>query len=172
MWIKIECVILGLISGALPVLAQDAATQPGLEYPQSIFDSDTCCWRELSAAGSYVLAADLIKAYLRYHDQVENRHSLQWHLGQMLAMGDQYKEATKQFKKTYSVLYSWFGGADGKAWYLYAKGTVAFLERDKKKFIRLMEKWPPQSIPDRNFDMLQTLLEHWELSYREASAYR
>lgn len=169
MWIKIQCVLLILISGVLPVPAQDAATQPGLEYPQSIFDSDTCCWRELSAAGCYVQAADLIKAYLRYHSHVENRHSLQWHLGQMLAMADQYKEATRQFKKTYSVFYSWFGGADGRAWYLYAKGTVAFLERDKKKFIRLMERWPPQSLPDKNFDMLQTLLEHWELSYRETS---
>ena len=169
MWIKIECVLLGLISGVLPVLAQDAATQPGLEYPQSIFDSDTCCWRELSAAGSYAQAADLIKAYLRYYDHIENSHSLQWHLGQMLAMANQYKEATKQFKKTYSIFYGWFGGADGRAWYLYAKGTVAFLERDKKKFIRLMEKWPEESLREKNYVMMQTLLRHWELSYREAS---
>lgn len=148
---------------------QDAMAQSSLDYPQSIFDSDTCCWRELSAAGSYVQAAELINAYLRYHHPIDNRHSLQWHLGQMLAMGDQYKEAKTQFKKTYSVFYSWFGGADGKAWYLYAKGTVAFLERDQKEFVRLMEKWPEESREDKNYAMMQSLLGHWELSYREAS---
>ncbi len=172
MRIKILHIILILISGVLPVVMQNTTAQSCLEYPQSTFDNDTCCWRELSAAGSYVQAADMIKAYLRYHGQVENRHSLQWHLGQMLAMGDQYKEATKQFKKTYSVFYSWFGGADGKAWYLYAKGTVAFLERDQKEFVRLMEKWPEESLNDKNYAMMQALLGHWELSYREASLFK
>lgn len=151
---------------------QGVMAQSSLDYPQSTFDSDTCCWRELSAEGSYAQAAGLINAYLRHHHPIDNRHSLQWHLGQMLAMGDQYKEATKQFKRTYSVFYSWFGGADGKAWYLYAKGTVAFLERDKKKFIRLIEKWPEESREDKNYAMMQALLGHWELSYREASTYR
>ena len=172
MRIKILHIISILISGVLPVVMQDAMAQSSLDYPQSIFDSDTCCWRELSAAGSYAQAAQLINAYLLYHDHVENRHSLQWHLGQMLAMGDQYNEAKKQFRKTYSVFYSWFGGEDGKAWYLYAKGTVAFLERDQKEFVRLMEKWPEENLDDKNYAMMQTLLGHWGLSYREASTYR
>jgi hypothetical protein len=156
-------------SGVLSALAQNKTTLQYLDYPQSIFDSDTCCWRLMSANDSYAEAADLMKTYLRYHRRVENRMSLHWHLGQMLAMADQYKEAKTYFKKTYNGFYTWFGGTDGRAWYYYAKGTVAFLDSDKEKFIRLLAKWPRDSLAEKNYDRMQDLLLHWELTYKEAS---
>lgn len=168
MIIKIKLIILISFYSALSLLAQNATCLRYLDYPQSIFDSDTCCWRLMSANDSYTEAADLIKTYLRNHQHIENRHSLHWHLAQMLAMADQYKEAKANFKKTYNVFYTWVGGTDGKAWYYYAKGTVAFLDRDKEKFIRLLSKWPSDSLSEKNYDRMQDLLLHWELTYREA----
>ena len=168
MIIIIRLLILISFSGVLPLLAQSKSSLRYLDYPQSIFDMDTCCWRVLTANEAYAEAAKMIEGYLLQHQPIENPLSLHWHLGQMLAMADQYKEAKVHFKKTYNVLYSWFGGSDGKAWYYYAKGTVAFLDRDKEKFIRLLAKWPSDSLHEKNYNRMQELLFYWELTYREA----
>ena len=134
-------------------------------YPQEIFDSDTCCWRMLGADKKYLDASELIKEYLLKSKNISNRHSLHWHLGQMLAKAGNTKEAKHYFKKTYNIFYRWFGGPDGREWYYYAKGTVAFLDRDKNELIRILNKWPEEYRMDKNYLMLKTLLEGWEKSY-------
>ncbi|MES2487772.1 MAG: hypothetical protein V4581_17730 [Bacteroidota bacterium] len=51
------------------------AQNPQLAYPQTAFDSDTCCWRKLAAAEHYQEAGQLIVSYLKHSPQEINKHS-------------------------------------------------------------------------------------------------
>lgn len=144
---------------------QSSVAEEYADYPQAAFDNDTCCWRLLAADEKYLDAAELIKMYLHSSTNISNKHSLHWHLGQMLAKAGQLKEAKHYFKKTYTIFYRWFGGPDGRAWYLYAKGSVAFLDRDKKELIQILNKWPEENRMDKNYLMLHALFENWEKPY-------
>jgi hypothetical protein len=78
----------------------------------------------------------------------------------MYAMAGDYRTARKYFKKTYSVFNNWFGGDDGKAWYYYAKGTVAFIDDDKDKLDTIIKKWASHLPMDINYTALLQLQAH------------
>lgn len=147
---------------------QNTGNQTELNYPQRIFDSDTCCWRKLSAENKYSEAGNLVVSYLKSGKGNTNTHSLKWHAGQLFAMAGNNDVAKKYFKKTYSVLYKWFGGEDGKTWYYYAKGTIAFIDKDKPKLENIIKKWSSEYPKDKNFDVLKNLLNNWGRSYKDA----
>lgn len=111
----------------------------------------------------------LIVQYLEYHPSIRNRHALHWHAGQLYAMAGDGKQARKYFKKTYSLFYRWFGGEDGKAWYYYARGNVAFVNRDKRTLERMLRLWQKKIPPDKNYRKLQGMLDRWHLGYEEAN---
>ena len=139
------------------------------EYEQAVFDSDTCCWRKLADEGRYNEGGQLILSYLDISQKITNPHALKWHAGQMFALAGNNRQAIKWFEKTYSIFYKWFGGQDGKAWYYYAKGTVAFLKRDKATLQKIIGHWDKQLPKDINYTSLTTLLEKWDKTYREAT---
>jgi hypothetical protein len=66
----------------------------GNRLPQNKFDSDTCCWRKFAKTGEYQKAADLIVDYLE-NGKPQNRHSLNWHAGQLFAEAGDDKMALK-----------------------------------------------------------------------------
>ena len=142
--------------------------QHALSYPQSAFDADTCCWRKLSEDKKYLDAANLIIAYIKSNTS-NNRHALNWHAGQMFAMAGENALAKKYFRKTYSVAYVWFGNADAKTWYYYAKGTIAFIDNDKHAMEKMIRKWRRKYPPGKNLEALERLKNHWDKSYEEAS---
>lgn len=146
--------------------AQD--TNRFTSYTQSKFDGFDCCWRQLSKEKRYYEAGLMIREYLEMSPYVKNRESLNWHAGQMFAMADSYVIARKYFKKTYNIFYLWFGGEDGKTWYYYASGTVAFIDRDKSKLERVVKKWEKKYAKDVNYQVLLKLKEKWDLSYKDA----
>ena len=139
-----------------------------LSYPQTIFDSDTCCWRKLEKQGHYQQAGELIIAYIEKGDP-RNVHSLNWHAGQVFAHGENKYLALKYFKKTYNIFYRLFGGEDGKAWYFYAKGTVAFITRDKSTLEKIINKWNKKLPKDLNYKVLILLYQNWDKSYTLAT---
>lgn len=144
--------------------------QNALSYPQSIFDADTCCWRALSKAHQYEEAARLILAYLDHNRKPANQQSLYWHAGQLFASAGNTKWAIKYFKKTYSIFYLWFGGEDGKTWYYYARGTIAFLEKDKKTLEAMIHTWEAAHYAqDKNYKTLIHLYNNWDKDYVEAA---
>jgi hypothetical protein len=155
-----------LLVPVLPLRAQ----QPELYYVQAAFDNDTCCWRKLSAEGKYREAATLVEAYLKQHPKGLNRMSLNWHAGQLFAMANENTQALRHFHKTYKGIYKWFGGEDGRTWYYYASGTVAFLQRNKRRLGRYLRRWEKHyGTTDINYKALLRLYEHWEKPYREAA---
>ncbi len=149
---------------SLQVSAQQNAT---LDYPQVAFDSDTCCWRQLAANARYGDAANLIVAYINTHKQ-GNLHALRWHAGQQYAKAGNNAMAIKYFGKTYNVFYRWFGGADGAAWYFYAKGSVAFLKRNRSQLQHILYRWDRKLPKDRNYTQLTMLNQQWDKRYRDA----
>jgi hypothetical protein len=151
----------------LVVLVENCFAQNSLQYPSNIFNSDTCCWRTLSAEGKYREAANLIIHYKRQNTNV-NKHSLNWHAGQLFAKAGDTKQAEKYMKKTYSVLYKWFGGSDGAQWYYFAKGTLAFVERRKNRMERIISKWQRKYEQDGNYHELIKLHSNWDKPYAEA----
>lgn len=123
-----------------------------LSYKQSLFDSDSCCWRKLSAEGKHTEAAELIVNYTDNSPNATNKHSLKWHAGQMYAAAGNNKKAIKYYKKTYSIFYKWFGE---EAWYYYAKGNVACLKKDKIKLERIIAAWDKKKLEkDINYKAL------------------
>ncbi len=149
--------------------AQNTTTQtaPVLAYQQNHFDADTCCWRKLSAEKKYREAAYLIVAYLKTHN-ASNKHALYWHAGQMFAMANENALAKKYFKRTYSVFYKWLGDEDAKTWYYYARGTVAFIDRDKNKLAAIIQHWERHFPKDKNYQALLQLNENWDKGYANA----
>ena len=148
------------------------AQAPGFRernYEQTQFDSDSCCWRKLSQAKRYHEAALLIIDYIDHSPIIANKQSLNWHAGQMFAMANETKPATHYFKKTYTIFYKWFGGEDGRAWYYYARGNVAFVNRDKAALQKIINRWNKTLPPDLNFKMLNQMLNNWDKSYQEAT---
>lgn len=139
-----------------------------ISYAQAVFDSDTCCWRKLASRGHYLEAAALIDTFLA-SGHPQNRQSLRWHAGQMYAMAGQDTKALKRLHSTYSVLQKWLGGSDGKAWYRFAKGTCAFLRRDRRALDRQIRSWKSSLPPDGNLRELERLQANWELSYKDAT---
>lgn len=149
-----------------PIFSQNKVV---LNYSQTIFDSDTCCWRKLAKLGEYQHAGELLGFYLN-NGKVENSHSLNWHAGQVFAMGGNNRLALKYFKKTYNIFYLWFGGEDGKAWYYYAKGTVAFIKKDKSTLEKVINKWNFSLPKDLNYKVLELLYQNWDKTYLAAMA--
>lgn len=140
-----------------------------LKYPQRVFDSDTCCWRKLSKNKQFENSAELIIDYLK-RGKVENRMSLNWHAGQMFAFAKKDKKALKYFGKTYSIFQKWFGGEDGKNWYYFAKGTSAFIKRDKQKLEKIIRLWNAKLLKDKNYAELLRLESNWTMDYKNATS--
>ena len=131
-----------------------------INYEQKIFDSDTCCWRKLSKAGAFEKSAKLIVDYIQ-NGKAENKQSLNWHAGQMFAFAKNKTQALKYFGRTYNVFQKWFGGEDGKAWFLFAKGTSAFIKRDKQKLEKIITRWKTKLPVDNNFREHERLYNQW-----------
>jgi hypothetical protein len=149
-----------------PVLGQDPLRITSLSYPESIFNSDTCCWRKLSAAGYDEDAGQLILTYYQQNKTIANKQALLWHAGQCFAMAGEKELALQFMKKTYSSFYRWFGGEDGRTWYYYAHGTVAFLDREKETLTRMIANWERRYPQDANYQALLELQQHWDLPYK------
>lgn len=160
-------VLLLLLFSCSNLAAQDLSNV--LLYEQHFFDSDTCCWRKLANTKEYEKAGNMIVSYLKKNKKRTNSQSLQWHAGQMFAKAQNDKQAIFYFKKTYNFLYRLFGGDEGKAWYFYAKGTVAFIKRDKERLQKMIQKWDKNLPKDRNYDALVQLYENWDKKYLEAT---
>lgn len=140
-------------------------------YPQAVFDADTCCWRLLSKEGRNEEAGQLILDYIAHNKGKVNTHALYWHAGQVFAKAGDKARAKKSIRKTYSVLYRWFGGEDGRTWYYYARGTVAFLDRDRRRLQKLIRQWDRKKYEqDKNYRQLQLMLRNWEWTYEKALA--
>ena len=138
-----------------------------LSYPISIFNSDTCCWRKLSANNYHEEAARLLISYYKKNKKLINKQPLYWHAGQCFAFEGQNEMAIQYMKKTYSPLFNRFGGKDGKTWYYYANGTVAFLERNQKKLSKMILQWEKLYPLDINYNALLLLQRNWTASYKD-----
>lgn len=138
-------------------------------YTTNQFNADTCCWRLLASTKQYSQAGNLIVQYLKTNTTISNTHSLNWHAGQMFAMAGNNHLAIKYFKKTYSFITKLFGDADGKQWYYYAKGTVAFIDRDKNKLERILTKWQTKYPSSKNYIGLKKLYDNWNKTYENAT---
>lgn len=137
-------------------------------YSQKEFNSDTCCWRKLSKFDSFTVAGNLIVSYLHCANEKLNKYALKWHAGQMFGLAGLNTKSKKYFKKTYTVFSKWFGGKDGKAWYYYAKGSVAFLDRKKNRLKKIIGKWDKRIPKDVNYESLLKLYNNFDKSYRLA----
>lgn len=87
-------------------------------------------WRSYSyKEGCKAQAAELLKSYQkRQEDQFrQNRSTLRWHTGQVLAATGEYADAINYFKQTYK------DNSEYPEWNLYVDGTIAFLEKDKTR---------------------------------------
>ncbi|MEJ2535195.1 MAG: hypothetical protein P8008_06950 [Gammaproteobacteria bacterium] len=118
-----------------------------LLLPQEQFDQDfEDGWRKVSEREECREAASaLIQAYLRYSVRpVEDLEILRWHAGQLEAMSGNAMEAIALFRGTYRE------SADPSdvAWRLYARATIAFLQRDRKILSALRDELAALPVPE------------------------
>lgn len=117
-------------------------------------------WRELADSGRY---NEAIKILLDSADICKNSKSIYWHIGQLYACNNDYDLAIKYMKKSSSFFDKLFD----KEWRLYFNGTLAFLNRDKKKLNFYYQKlWKKHSeYYYSNAFLLKTLNENFDLNY-------
>jgi len=139
-----------------------------LNFSQANFDSNNCCWRKLANSGQYIEAANLVVMYLK-KGNVSNKQSLNWHASQLFAMAGDNKMALKYLNKSSNIFHYWFGGSDGKTWYLYVHGVKAFIKRDRKKLNDIINLWNKKYPVDLNYKQLVLLSSNWNKTYLEAS---
>ena len=140
-----------------------------LNVTQKEFDSFDCCWRKLDAEKQYAEAAQLLADYVNHSPNAKRKHPLNWHAGQMYAMAGDNREGIRYMKKTYSVLYRWFGGEEGRQWYYYAKGTTAFLKGNKRQLERIIRLWDKHGYErEQNYKTLTRLRDNWDKTYQAA----
>lgn len=156
--------LLTLIS-VLPLCGQT----PELQYSQSDFDSFECCWRKLDAEKKYAESAALLEEYIKHSPNATSKGSLNWHTGQMFAAAGNNKKAIRYMKKTFNVFYRWFGGEEGRQWYFFAKGTVAFIKNKRRQLERMIHLSHKNNLPgDNNVKELEKLLTNWGQPYDKA----
>lgn len=138
-------------------------------------------WRVLDRKGCVLEAAELIREW-RFHKRAYVR-ILYWHEGQLRANAGQTDQAIALFNLTYkSINEDQFFG-----WNHYVDGTIAFLQRDRDRLSRAIDRlaavkeptdspktftmsdgtviqlsWPP------NLKVLQAFERCWERDYKEA----
>ena len=81
-------------------------------------------------------AINMLDSYTARHEYEykQQRSTLIWHTGQVLASTGQYEDAIHYFKQTYNT------EANHAEWNLYVDGTIAFLNKDKPRLIMLRDK--------------------------------
>lgn len=101
-------------------------------------------WRRLSRDGCDIEAAELIRAWR--HEKRDHNSILYWHEGQMRAFAGQTNEAIALFGRTYAAPED---DADF-GWNNYVSGTIAFLERDRRRLRLAMERLRAVPEPESN----------------------
>jgi len=85
-------------------------------------------WRELADSGRYHEAINILLDSIQ-KNKIKNKKSTFWHVGQLYACNNEYELAINYLKKSTGFIDKIFD----REWRLYYNGTIAFLQRDKKK---------------------------------------
>lgn len=127
-------------------------------------------WRVIDGEGCHEEAIHLIELYLDSHKDnlLEWQISiLIWHAGQIYAFIDDYKQAKIRFEK--NLIPNELPN-DNFKWNAYVKGSIAFLEKDKRALgyaiIELEKATNPHS--ENNLKILKSFERCFDKPYREA----
>jgi len=101
---------------------------PGGRSCNSNYKGTPTKWSKLADEGKYQEAIDELFIELE-KDSIKNKHSIHWHIAQMYAFDNDYQNAIKYFRKSIKF-YIWIFDRE---YYLYYKGTIAFVKRNKKR---------------------------------------
>lgn len=140
-------------------------------YAQSSAEKYSCkkekpeLWRLLSNEGKYKDAIKLLLDSLQAN-KTKNKSADYWHIGQLYAFDNDYKNAIFYIKKSSGF----FDRLFDREWRLYYKGTIAFLKKDKEKLKTYNTKlWIKHSeYYYKNACTLNNLYENFEKTYSEA----
>ncbi len=151
-----------------------------LTLDRDAFDQDMDGgWRVLALKGCDAEAAELIRAWR--HEKRDHRSILYWHEAQLRANAGQTAEAIALMKLTYSAPEF----DEGFGWNHYVSGSIAFLERDRDRLRRMIDRlkavpqpegvtfrrpdgtirkmqWPP------NLNVLEAFERCWDQPYADA----
>lgn len=145
---------------------------PLIFYAQSSSEKYSCkkenpeLWRVFSDEGKYKEAIKIILDSINANKSI-NKSADYWHIGQLYAFDNEYKTAIVYMKKSSGYFIRLFD----REWRLYYKGTIAFLERNKKKLKKYNTKlWKKHSgYYYKNACTLNNLYENFDKTYKEAS---
>lgn len=175
-------ITLSLAASPVPAVDCTFDTTKMVALDQASFDQDmNGGWRALAAKGCDAAAADAIEAWRNARETPQS--VIYWHEGQMRANAGQYKRAITLFKLSKHKV-----KIDNWGWNLYVDGSIAFLEHDRSKLIRVRNKLeqlpepadfkrmirldgsPSQAKWPLNLDVLDAFIRCWGKSYKEAYA--
>jgi len=122
-------------------------------------------WRELADSGRYHDAINILLDSIQTSKQ-KNKNGTYWHIGQLYASNNEYAFAIKYIKKSTSFFDKLFD----REWRLYYNGTIAFLNKDKKKLKICNDKlWKKHSeYYYFNACKLKALYENFDKPYKLA----
>ena len=119
-------------------------------------------WRSVMNRGCYARAAMLIEAYRTRHESsltADQLRTLNFHAGQILALGDDDLHAAPYFDKARG------GTAE---WNAYAEAMLAFVKRDRAAFAKARAAYDAAAPKSPRRMVLENLEACFEKPYREA----
>ena len=144
--------------------------QTDLELSYKEFDqTEGKGMRVLAYAGCAKEAADLVVAYIKKNDAKES--SLFWHVAQLRASSGDNAEAVRYARQSLAKEEDW--SKRPFRWNDYVLATIAFLEKDKEKFLQHRESVAQgkdlHSGNAMNLKLLDGLLKNFEKDYQQAT---
>ena len=138
---------------------------------QTTTTNDTCkkvkqeLWRELADSNRYHEAINILLDSIIISRQ-DNKKGMYWHVGQLYAYNNEYSFAIEYLKKSTNC----FDRIFDREWRLYYKGTIAFLEKDKKKLKRCNDKLCKKHSAYYSFNSLKlkALYDNFDKPYKLA----
>jgi hypothetical protein len=121
---------LGIALAIAPAISCQVDARAEMRLDERHFDQDMeGGWRALDSRGCKREAADLIRSYRLAKPRADDRMLL-WHEGQLRAGLGQTREAIKLFSRARMPV-----SKDDDGWNLYVRGTIAFLQKDRRTLL-------------------------------------
>ena len=131
-------------------------------------------WRQLAENGQFLDAANLIDAYIKEHEGLDEsrRVNLNFHAGQMYAFAGDTKAAVERFGRS---TYAKEPPELPLRWNAYVQATIAFLNKDLKRLKECREEiamGPSFQGEKANLDVAERLIAHFNEPYPDAYGAR
>lgn len=136
---------------------------------QETIQSNEPLWWKMERENHFLEAASYLLHKVQ-SDSTRNSHADYWHIGRLYGYLNDYEKAIFYMTKSTEGI----NLAEDEQWWWYFKGTIAFLNRDKKELFQYMNKLQSNHTKyhESNSNTHNSLYKQFDKGYLEASKWK